>query len=67
MHMMVRDPDAHKKIWVDALGAQVVNSGSLELLKLPGIFLILGKRSPPKVRKDPPSTISRFGSRTFRP
>ena len=43
MHMMVRDPDLHKKIWVEALGAQVVNSGSLELLKLPGIFLILGK------------------------
>ena len=42
-HMMVRDPDAHKKIWVDALGAQVVKSGSLELLKLPGIFLVLGK------------------------
>lgn len=43
MHMMVRDPEAHKKIWVEALGAQVANSGSLELLKLPGIFLILGK------------------------
>lgn len=43
MHMMVRDPEAHKKVWVEALGAQVVNSGSLELLKLPGIFLVLGK------------------------
>ena len=43
MHMMVRDPEAHKKIWVDVLGAQVVTSGSLELLKLPGIFLILGR------------------------
>jgi len=43
MHMMVRDPEAHKKVWVDVLGAQVVNSGSLELLKLPGIFLVLGK------------------------
>ncbi len=43
LHMMVRDPEAHKKIWVDIFGAQVVNSGSLELLKLPGIFLILGK------------------------
>lgn len=42
-HMMVRDPEAHKKIWVDALGAQVVKSGSLELLKLPGVFLVLGK------------------------
>jgi catechol 2,3-dioxygenase-like lactoylglutathione lyase family enzyme len=42
-HMMVRDPDVHKKIWVETLGAQVVTSGSLELLKLPGIFLVLGK------------------------
>jgi catechol 2,3-dioxygenase-like lactoylglutathione lyase family enzyme len=42
-HMMVRDPDAHKKIWVDVLGAQVVTAGTLELLKLPGIFLILGR------------------------
>jgi catechol 2,3-dioxygenase-like lactoylglutathione lyase family enzyme len=43
MHLMVRDPAAHKKLWVDLFGAQVVNSGSLELLKLPGIFLILSK------------------------
>ena len=46
MHLMVRDPEVHKKIWVDALGAQVVNSGALELLKLPGIFLVLGKAEP---------------------
>jgi catechol 2,3-dioxygenase-like lactoylglutathione lyase family enzyme len=43
IHMMVRDPAAHKKIWVDLFGAQVVRSGSLELLKLPGIFLVLGQ------------------------
>lgn len=43
IHMMVRDPAAHKKIWVDHFGAQVVTSGSLELLKLPGVFLILGR------------------------
>ena len=46
MHMMVRDPEAHKKIWVETLGAQVVKSGTLELLKLPGIFLVLGKAEP---------------------
>ena len=45
-HMMVRDPEAHKKIWVEALGAQVVTAGALELLKLPGIFLVLGKAEP---------------------
>jgi catechol 2,3-dioxygenase-like lactoylglutathione lyase family enzyme len=42
-HMMVRDPEVHKKIWVEALGAQVVTAGTLELLKLPGIFLLLGR------------------------
>ena len=46
MHMMVRDPEAHKKVWVETLGAQVVKSGTLELLKLPGIFLVLGKAEP---------------------
>jgi catechol 2,3-dioxygenase-like lactoylglutathione lyase family enzyme len=46
MHLMVRDPAAHKKIWVDVLGAQAVNAGALELLKLPGIFLVLGKAEP---------------------
>ena len=46
MHLMVRDPELQKKIWVDALGAQVVSSGSLELLKLPGIFLVIGKAEP---------------------
>lgn len=43
MHLMVRDPAAHKKVWVDVFGAQVVNSGTLELIKVPGIFLVLGK------------------------
>jgi catechol 2,3-dioxygenase-like lactoylglutathione lyase family enzyme len=61
MHMMVRDPDAHKKIWVDVLGAQVVNSGSLELLKLPGIFLILGKAEPAEGSEG--STVDHFAFR----
>jgi catechol 2,3-dioxygenase-like lactoylglutathione lyase family enzyme len=43
VHLMVRDPAVHKRLWVDLFGAQVVMSGSLELLKLPGIFLILGR------------------------
>jgi catechol 2,3-dioxygenase-like lactoylglutathione lyase family enzyme len=43
IHLMVKDPADHKKIWVELFGAQVVQSGSLELLKLPGLFLILGQ------------------------
>jgi len=62
IHMMVRDPAAHKKIWVDVLGAQVVNSGSLELLKLPGIFLILGKAEPAEGSEG--STVDHFAFRT---
>jgi catechol 2,3-dioxygenase-like lactoylglutathione lyase family enzyme len=46
LHMVVRDPAAHKKLWVELFGAQVVASGSLELLKLPGIFLILSQGEP---------------------
>ncbi len=46
LHLMVRDPAAHKKVWVDVLGAEVVSSGSLELLKLPGIFVVLERAEP---------------------
>jgi catechol 2,3-dioxygenase-like lactoylglutathione lyase family enzyme len=61
LHMMVRDPDAHKKIWVDVLGAQVVNAGTLETLKLPGIFLILGKAD--SVDGSEGSTVDHFAFR----
>jgi catechol 2,3-dioxygenase-like lactoylglutathione lyase family enzyme len=61
LHMMVRDPDAHKKIWVDVLGAQVVNAGTLEMLKLPGIFLILGKAD--SVEGSEGSTLDHFAFR----
>ena len=61
LHMMVRDPAAHKKVWVDVFGAQVVNSGSLELLKLPGIFLVLGKAEP--VEGSEGSTLDHFAFR----
>jgi catechol 2,3-dioxygenase-like lactoylglutathione lyase family enzyme len=62
LHLMVRDPAAHKKIWVDLLGAQVVKSGSLELLKLPGIFVILGKGEPAEGSEG--SVLDHFAFRT---
>jgi catechol 2,3-dioxygenase-like lactoylglutathione lyase family enzyme len=46
IHMLVRDPAAHKKIWVDVFGAQVISRGSLELLQLPGILLALEAGQP---------------------
>jgi catechol 2,3-dioxygenase-like lactoylglutathione lyase family enzyme len=61
MHLMVRDPAAHKKLWVDIVGAQVVMSGSLELLKLPGIFVVLSKAEPAEGSEG--STLDHFAFR----
>jgi len=46
VHLIVRNPEEHKKLWADMLGAQVTSSGSLELLKLPGLFVSLEKGEP---------------------
>src|SRR5687767_11088752 len=46
VQLIVRNPEVHKKLWVDMLGAKVARSGSLELLKLPGIFIVLEKGEP---------------------
>jgi catechol-2,3-dioxygenase len=46
VHLVVRNPQEHKKLWVDALGAQVVSSGSLEMLRLPGLVITLEEGEP---------------------
>ena len=43
LHLMVAEPEAQKKIWVEALGAEATHTGTLELLRLPGIYVIVGK------------------------
>src|SRR5262249_12035077 len=45
-HLIVRDTAAHKKIWVDVLGAQASGNPPIEFLKLPGTFLILTQGNP---------------------
>ena len=40
---MVTDPEAHKKLWVDLLGGEIVHKGSLEMIKFPGIYIVAGK------------------------
>jgi len=35
IHLMARDPDEHKRLWVGVLDAEVTHSGSFELLKIP--------------------------------
>lgn len=46
IHLVVADPEAQKRLWVDVLGAQAEKAGPLELLKLPGIFIIVNKGMP---------------------
>jgi catechol 2,3-dioxygenase-like lactoylglutathione lyase family enzyme len=45
-HLIVRDVAAHKKIWVEVLGAQPSGNPPIEFLKLPGSFLILTQGNP---------------------
>jgi catechol-2,3-dioxygenase len=40
IHLYSKDPEAQKKIWTEAFGAQVTKTGTLELLRLPGVFNI---------------------------
>jgi catechol 2,3-dioxygenase-like lactoylglutathione lyase family enzyme len=46
LHMLSKDPEAQKKIWVEAFGAQLTKTGTLELLRLPGIFIIINNAEP---------------------
>jgi len=43
IHWLVKDPETHKKLWVDIFGAQVAHAGALEMIKLPGIIILLNK------------------------
>jgi catechol 2,3-dioxygenase-like lactoylglutathione lyase family enzyme len=46
IHLNSKDPDAQKRIWVEALGAQMTKTGTLEMLRLPGVFIIINKMEP---------------------
>src|SRR5262245_5687696 len=58
VHLTVRNPDEHKKLWV-LLGGQVTRSGSLELVKFPGIFVVLTQGSATEGSEG--STVNHFG------
>jgi catechol 2,3-dioxygenase-like lactoylglutathione lyase family enzyme len=58
VHLTVRNPEEHKKIWL-LMGAQVTAAGPLELLKFPGVFVILTKGEPTGGSEG--STVNHFG------
>jgi catechol 2,3-dioxygenase-like lactoylglutathione lyase family enzyme len=61
IHFLVTNPDAHKKIWMDAFGAAPVKFGTLEALKIPGIFVILGKANTPPAGGTNGSVVNHIG------
>jgi len=61
IHLMVADPDAQKKLWVGVLGAEVTHTGSLEMLRLPGIFIVVGKARTAPSEGSEGSTVNHFG------
>jgi catechol 2,3-dioxygenase-like lactoylglutathione lyase family enzyme len=61
IHLMVADADAQTKVWVEALGAEPTHTGTLQMLRLPGVFVIVGKaRSAPTGGSDG-STVNHIG------
>ena len=58
VHLTVRNPEEHKKLWL-LMGAQVTTAGPLELLKFPGVFVILTKGEPSGGSEG--STVNHFG------
>jgi len=46
IHLTVPDPAATQKVWADMLGGQTMSAGPLNLVKFPGIFIILTKATP---------------------
>src|SRR6185436_2179556 len=61
LHMMVADPEVHKKLWVDVLGAEVTHAGSLEIWRIPGMFIVVGKARTPVAVGTAGSTVHHFG------
>ena len=61
IHLLVADPEEQKKLWVGVLGAKITNAGTLEMLKLPGIFIVVGKARTAPTEGSDGSTVNHFG------
>jgi hypothetical protein len=46
VYYTVPDVAAHKKIWVEIFGAKPVMVGKIEMLKMPGVFIVLQQGQP---------------------
>jgi catechol 2,3-dioxygenase-like lactoylglutathione lyase family enzyme len=61
IHLIVGDPDAQRKLFVDMLGGEVKHAGPLEMWKFPGAYIVVQKaRTAPPDGSDG-STVNHFG------
>lgn len=72
LHLLVTDIDIHKKFWTEVMGGTFVVSGPLQMIRLPGAYIILTRQDasgPPAgsvlnhfgfVYKDLPATLARW-------
>ncbi len=61
IHLLVADPEAQKNVWMGALGAELTHVGSLDLLRLPGVFVVVGKARIAPTQGSEGSTVNRLG------
>src|SRR5436305_13924554 len=61
VHLVVADPDAQKKLFVDILGARPKTLGPLELLRVPGVLIVLQKARTAPTEGSEGSTVNHFG------
>ena len=61
VHLLVADPELQKKIWIEALGAELTHVGSLDLLRIPGIYVVVGKAGTAPSEGSEGSSVSHLG------
>lgn len=53
IHLLVPDPAVHTKLWVNLFGAKIGHAGPLELVKIPGIVVLINKTQPGAIPGEP--------------
>jgi len=61
LHFVVPNPDVEKKLFMDLFGADVTHAGSLELLRVPGIYIVVAKATTPPTGGTNGSVVNHIG------
>src|SRR5580692_6624560 len=61
IHLIVGDPDAQRKLFVDTLGGEVKHAGPLEMWKFPGALIVIQKARTAPADGSDGSTVNHFG------